>query len=195
MRKWYLTYTLSGSFLLFSLLYFLINGFNQETNQVLIRLSARTSFIVFCIAFSASIVYKISKNKYSKFTISNRKYLGVTFAMIHLFHFGLITIKDVFFEPVFITRGLKSLLPGIITYLFIALMLLTSFSIFSKKITPKQWSIIHTIGGYLILFIFTISYSSRVQSGKLFYFPLFIIAISVWFLRLFNKLKYGTRNT
>ncbi|AOW19475.1 ferric reductase-like transmembrane domain-containing protein [Urechidicola croceus] len=189
MKNWNLVFTLFGGFVLFSLLYFLINGFNQETNDVLIRTSARTSFIVFCTAFSVSVLYKLKKTNFTRSLLANRKYLGISFALIHIYHLLLILIKDIFFDPVFQLRTTKSLIPGIIAYAFVAILLLTSFNVFSKKISKKLWMGTHTIGSYFILIIFTIAYSKRILNNELFFIPLLIIAISVWLLR-FIKIFY-----
>lgn len=108
-----------------------------------------------------------------------------------LFHLGLLGLKGIFFEPPFEKSSLVSIAGGIVTYFFIGIMLLTSFHFFSARISAKLWSRIHTVGGYTILFIFTLAYIKHsVQS--FFFIPLLMMAVGVWAFRFMNMKRHAS---
>jgi DMSO/TMAO reductase YedYZ heme-binding membrane subunit len=84
--------------------------------------------------------------------LKNRKQVGVTFAGIHTVHMTLIfyraqQVPDFEFS-------LASNLSGMVTYVVIYLMLITSFSGPAKAIGPKAWRILHKTGLFLITAVF-----------------------------------------
>lgn len=183
MNKWAITIAVFGGFVVFSMIFFAINGFNQISLQTEISLSARFSFLLFVTSFSAYPLYKISGKSTTNWLLKNRKYFGVAFGAIHFYHLGLLIVKNRVFEPVFSQVNTISLIVGIITYTFVGLMVLTSFPIISKNLSEKEWPKLHTIGGYVILTVFTIFYL-RATLKDMNYLPLLIIALSLWILRL-----------
>ena len=186
MKNWSLTIVVFGSYIVFSMMYFAIFGFSLETLQLQIQFSARTSFWIFAISFSAYPLFKIWEKNTTKWLANNRKYIGVSFATIHFYHLSLIIVKNNVYEPVFSQMNLTSLLAGIIAYIFIGLMLITSFPVISEHLNEKNWPRLHTVGGYIILTVFTIFYFNRTIQ-EMIYLPLLIIALIVWILRLIFK--------
>lgn len=186
MKNWAITIVFFGIFVFFSMIYFAVNGFDMETLQTQIQVSARASFVLFIITFSSYPIFKISERNITKWFMFNRKYFGVTFALIHFYHLGLLVIKNNIFEPVFSQINLSFLISGIITYMFIAFMLLTSLPKVSDNLSEKQWPRLHIIGGYIILTVFTVLYVRLALADKI-YLPFVIMALFVWFLRLIFK--------
>ncbi len=190
MNKWNLVYIITVSFVLFVIIFIGINGFNLESLQELLKFSARFSFLIFCITFSASSLILFYENGITKWMLTNRRYLGISFAVIHFLHLMLLVTKNHFFEPPFIESSLISLVGGIITYSFIGLMLITSFPYFSKRMTTKNWNYLHQIGGYAILTTFTVAYL-RYTFENPFFSILLLIAVIVWTLRI---IKWERKN-
>lgn len=87
------------------------------------------------------------------------------------------------FHPVFEVAATSSLIGGGLAYVFVVLMLLTSFDAFSRFLSSRQWTLLHTIGGYWIWFIFIKSYYKRVTT-ELEYLPLLLLLTVVLVLRL-----------
>ncbi len=189
--KWNLVYIISLSFLLFVAVFIGINDFNLRSLQKLLKLSARVSFLIFTLTFSASSLILFYKNRITKWILANRKYLGISFAVIHFFHLLLLITKNYFFESAFVESSLISLIGGTITYSFIGLMLLTSFPYFSKRMKTKNWNFLHQTGGYAILITFTLAYLRYTIENP--YFSVFLfIAMIVWTLRILKwKRKSG----
>lgn len=178
---------------LFSILLFLsifhLKGFNEESNRIVIRLTARISGILFCLAFGASAFHSWSKNSFSWWIFMNRKFWGISFAIMHLVHLAFLVLLQQYFHPVFEQAATTSLLSGGLAYLFLVLMLLTSFPSFAKKISKQNWKILHSYGGYWIWLIFIISYLKRVIHGSNEYIPLVLLLALILLLRICKLLK------
>lgn len=170
------------SLVCFSLLFF-IGGFDENTTRQAIRMSARIAVVLFSLAFGAYAFHRVMKNSFSFWLLMNRKYIGVSFAILHLVHLGFLLILQQYFHPIFNTAKTISLLGGGLAYAFVVLMLLTSFEFFSKYLTRKQWKILHTAGGYWIWFIFIRSYVKRAFT-EYEYIPLAVLLVAVVVLRL-----------
>lgn len=178
---------------LFSIVLFLSifysKGFNEESNRIAIRLTARMSGISFCLAFGASAIHAWFKNSFSWWIFMNRKFWGISFAILHLVHLGFLVLLQQYFHPVFERAATTSLMAGGLVYLFLVLMLLTSFPFFAKKITSKSWKVLHTSGSYWIWLIFMISYVKRVIGGSNEYIPLILLFAILLFLRIWKLWK------
>jgi len=174
--------TLFSIVLFFGIFY--LKGFDEESNRLVIRLTARMSGILFCFAFGASAFHAWIKNSFSWWFFMNRKFWGISFALMHLVHLGFLVLLHQYFHPLFEKAAITSLIPGGLAYLFLTLMLLTSFPFFAKKITSKHWKILHTAGGYWIWLVFIISYATRVIDGYKEYIPLVLLFAITILLRI-----------
>src|SRR5688500_4145822 len=67
-----------------------IAGTGEEGVRMAIRASARTSVVLFGLAFVASSLYRLAPSAFSRWLIANRRYLGVSFAVSHAIHLAAI---------------------------------------------------------------------------------------------------------
>jgi len=181
---WQLVQLIMGASLLIYIIIFFKSGFYEESTRQAIRLSARISVLLFCIAFGASAFHQWAKNSFSWWVFMNRKFFGISFAFNHLIHLAFLFMLQKEYHPVFDLADKFSLFAGGMAYLFIILMLLTSFSFFEKMISRKNWKRLHTLGGYWIWTVFMSSYSKRVLNEEWFYVPIVILLITVLIMRL-----------
>ncbi len=65
--------------------------FEVEGVRMVIRFTARTSLLLFCLAFSAAALVRLWPNAWTHWQRRNRRYLGVTFAASHAIHAVAIT--------------------------------------------------------------------------------------------------------
>lgn len=172
--------------LLYAAFFFFI-GFNEDGTRAAIAWSAKISFTLFCLAFAASAAHLRIRNSLSFWWLMNRKYLGISFAINHLIHLGFLVLLQQVFHPVFDLADNTSLLAGGLAYLFVVLMLLTSFEAFSKQLSQKNWKRLHTVGSYWIWIIFMSTYFKRVQNIGVQYLPFVLVLILVLLLRIFKK--------
>src|SRR5471030_2688549 len=60
--------------------------FEVDGVRMVIRFTARTSLLLFCLAFSAAALARLWPNGWTRWQRRNRRYLGVTFAASHGIH-------------------------------------------------------------------------------------------------------------
>ena len=167
--------------------FFVLGGFTEESTRLAIAWSAKISFTLFCMAFAASAIHKRMKNSFSFWWLMNRKYFGISFALNHLIHLSFLVLLQQVFHPVFTSADTTSLMAGGMAYVFVVLMLFTSFETFSKYLSRKNWKLLHTIGGYWIWVIFMSTYVKRVESIGVEFLPFVLVLLIVLALRIFKK--------
>lgn len=175
---------LLGAFVLFTG-FILIYGFNEEGWRLCIRWSVRISVTCFILAFMARGLHSWLKNSFSFWILMNRRHLGITFAIMHLFHLFSLAILQWAFHPVFTLAKKTSLIAGGLAYAFIVLMLLTSFQSISKYLTKMQWRLLHTMGGYWIWMIFFNSYFRGVLRKEYWDLVFLTLLVAVLGFRIF----------
>ena len=160
----------------------------KETVSVLIRSSAKFSFILFMSAFTASSLHHYVKSRFTKWLLVNRRYIGVSFAISHYIHLFMLILMTIHINfNVFEDRGLFRTAVGATAYAFITLMTLTSFDKTRDLFGSSNWKRIHTIGGYLLWVIFAKSYVLEMTNPLRIAFA--SIAVLVFLLRISIILK------
>lgn len=167
---------------------FALNGFNEESVRQCIRLSAKVSVVLFSMAFSASAVQRLWPGVLTFWWRMNRRYFGISFAFLHLLHLAFLVLLQQFFHPVFTLAKTSSLVAGGGAYLFVLLMLLTSFERFAHYFSKKQWKLLHTVGGWWIWAVFASSYFKR-GMAEAEYMPWALLVAAVGILRVVGLMK------
>lgn len=171
---------------------FFLNNHDEESWLKITKYTARVSGILFAIAFSASSLQYYIKGIFGFWISSNRKYFGISFAIIHLIH--LACIGALFYQyPPEDTIDLVSILGGGIAYLFTLIMLISSFDLIKNRMNFYLWKKLHTTGGYWIWGIFMISYLQRVDND-LSYAPFVGLFAMILLLRI-TKLFLQRQNS
>lgn len=158
-------------------------GFTVEAMQSAIRFTARTSFFLFALAFSASALFRLWPGAWSRWQRQNRRHLGVSFAASHLLHAlalaGFATIDPRLFHA---TNGIGMYVAGGLAYVFIILMTATSFDATAKLIGPRAWRLLHLAGSYYIAFSFLTAFGKRIVIDPLYAVPVAVL-IGIFVLR------------
>jgi len=158
--------------------------FEVEGIRVVIRFTARTSLILFCLAFGAAALARLWPNAWTRWQRRNRRYLGVAFAASHGLHaIAIVTFADL--DPVGFAAAtnIASYIFGGIGYAFIVAMTATSFDCMVTAIGPRAWRILNLTGGYYLLLQFSVSFGKRVPDMPL--YALFLIPLlAVFALRM-----------
>lgn len=168
-----------------------VNGANLG-----IRITARTSAILFLLAFTASSLYQLWPNNTTKWIRRNRRYLGVGFAGSHFVHAAFIVTTIVLNQQRFETRVVDPTPHGVfvldfIAYGFIIAMTITSFDRISKRMQYSTWRNLHLTGSYVIWFTFFIAYWRRGVTYTEFYGPFLMIVLAALIIRFIAKAKRG----
>jgi methionine sulfoxide reductase heme-binding subunit len=161
-----------------------IRDFDVNGVRMVVRFTARTSLLFFCLAFSAAALAQLRPNAWTRWQRRNRRYLGVTFAASHALH-AIAIIAFATMDPAGFaaTTNLASYVFGGIGYAIIAAMTVTSFDRTAAAIGPRAWRILHLTGGYYLLLQFTVSFGKRIPEMPL--YGLFLVPLlAVFALRM-----------
>jgi DMSO/TMAO reductase YedYZ heme-binding membrane subunit len=150
--------------------------FEVDGVHMVIRFTARTSLLFFCLAFAAAALARLWPNGWTWWLRRNRRYLGVTFAASHGLHAIAIGCFAVMDPPAYAAAtSAASYIFGGLGYAFISAMAATSFDRTARAIGPRAWRTLHLIGGYYLLFQFTVSFGKRTPDMPL--YALFLIPL------------------
>ena len=161
-----------------------VRGFEVEGVRMVIRFTARSSLLFFCLAFSAAALARLWPNAWTRWQRRNRRYLGVTFAASHGLHAlaiaGFATMDPLGYAA---ATSAASYIFGGIGYAFIIAMTATSFNRTAQALGPRAWRTLHLTGGYYLLFQFMVSFGKRIPDMPL--YALFLIPlVAVFVLRM-----------
>jgi len=157
-----------------------IRQFEVDGVRMVIRFTARTSLLFFCLAFSGAALARLWPNAWTRWQRRNRSYLGVTFAASHAIHAVAIACFAVMDPPGYAAAtSIASYVFGGIGYAFIIAMTVTSFDRTAAAIGARAWRMLHLSGGYYLLFQFMVSFGKRIPDMPL--YALFLIPLLVVF--------------
>lgn len=170
----------NSAIIIFSLfiLILIFHGINKPSMRIAIRLTARTSCILFLLAFSASSLRRLKSNKLTQWLLRNRRYLGLSMAVSHGFH-AIAIIGAVMLSTGEISTDNHG---GNLGYFFIIAMTITSFSYPASFLGDRGWKILHTVGMYYLWLAFIVTFSEKLSESMVIYLPfvsLLTIAIAL----------------
>jgi DMSO/TMAO reductase YedYZ heme-binding membrane subunit len=169
--------------------------FEVEGVRMVVRFTARTSLLLFCLAFSAAALARLWPNAWTRWQRRNRRYLGVTFAASHGLHAIAIACFAAMDPAGFMAAtSAASYIFGGIGYAFLIAMTATSFDRTAEAIGARAWRALHLSGGYYLWFQFMVSFGKRVPGMPL--YALFLIPLlAVMALRLIAMASARTPQT
>jgi DMSO/TMAO reductase YedYZ heme-binding membrane subunit len=169
--------------------------FEVDGIRMVIRFTARSSLVLFCLAFGAAALERLWPNAWTQWLRRNRRALGVSFAASHGLHaaaiIGFAAMDQAGFAA---ATSLASYVFGGLGYAFIITMTATSFDRTALAIGPRAWRILHLSGGYYLWFQFMVSFGKRIPDMPL--YALFLIPLLVVLaLRLIAMVPARTART
>jgi methionine sulfoxide reductase heme-binding subunit len=191
--RWRLFAVLTLTLIALSVWIAAMRHFEVEGVRMVIRFTARTSLVLFCMAFGAGALARLWPNAWTGWQRRNRRYLGVTFAASHGIHAVAIACFGVMAPPLFMeATNAASYIFGGIGYAFIIAITATSFDRTAAAIGPRGWRILHLAGGYYLWFQFMVSFGKRIPAMPL--YVLFLIPLlAVMALRLIAMMSARSR--
>jgi methionine sulfoxide reductase heme-binding subunit len=167
--------------------------FELDGVRMVIRFTARTSLLLFALAFSAAALARLWPSPWTRWQRRNRRYLGVSFAASHAIH-AMAIIRFAAMAPAdyMAATSAATYLFGGIGYGFIIAMTATSFDRTAAAIGPRAWRVLHLCGGYYLWFQFMVSFGKRIPAMPL--YALFLIPLlAVMALRLIAMMSASSR--
>ncbi len=167
----------------------LVSASGSDGIRMAIRLTARTSLALFCLAFSASALFRACPNPWTRWQLRNRRQFGLGFAASHGLH-GFAIIGLAVSDPTLFAQlsDTGMLISGGSAYLVIAAMAATSFDRTAALIGPVAWRRLHLFGAYYIWVSFMVAFGKR-AALDIAYWPF----IAVLLAALAARLVYGRR--
>ena len=151
----------------------------------MIRATARTSLVLFALAFSAAAMAElVASTTATRWQRRNRRYLGVSFAVSHFIHLAALialarTDQELFWT---LTNPANIVLAGT-AYLFIAAMTATSFDRTAAWLGARKWRLLHLVGGWYIWISFAVAIGKRLPQGPI-YWAMMALVLAVGIVRL-----------
>lgn len=181
---WRLLAVLTLSLMALSLWIASMRQFEVEGVRMVIRFTARSSLLLFCLAFSAAALARLWPSAGTRWLRRNRRYLGLSFAASHAIHAVAIVVFANMDTIGFVeATSAASYIFGGIGYAFILALSATSFDRAAALIGPRAWRALHLAGGYYLWFQFMVSFGKRVPAMPL-YAAFLIPLLAVMALRL-----------
>ena len=149
-------------------------GSGEEGIRVLVRSSARSSVLLFSLAFTASSARVLWQNGVTKWLLANRRYLGLSYAASHAIHLLALIALYPASDDFRTSLNAVTLVGGGIAYAFTAAMAATSNDASVAALGRRRWTLLHTVGGWFIWFVFAQSYLPRA-----FLYPAYLPAAGV----------------
>jgi len=158
--------------------------FEVEGVRMVIRFTARSSLLLFCLAFSAGALARLWPNAWTRWQRRNRRYLGLSFAASHAIH-AVAIIAFAKMDPAGFAEATSaaSYIFGGIGYAVIIAMSASSFDRTAALLGPQAWRVLHLTGGYYLWFQFMVSFGKRVPAMPL-YAAFLLPLLAVLALRL-----------
>ncbi|MEP1469385.1 MAG: hypothetical protein ABJK25_00275 [Halieaceae bacterium] len=130
-----------------------------ESSRAYLRLSGRVGMGLFFVSFGASALHHLFNTGWSNYLVKNRRYYGISTAIVLWSHFLVILSLSVTASEWFRDSAPWFILyPGAGVFLVVGLMALTSNNFAVKKMGAQRWRTLHLVGGYAALSAFAYEY-------------------------------------
>ena len=181
MQGWPLLGTLTAGLVLMALAVLAL-GSDAEGLRMLIRVTARSSSVLFLLAFTASAAVRRWPSSATRWQLANRRQIGLGFAVSHTIHAaaiaGFATVDPLGFHAATSTGNVVS---GGLAYVFIVLMAATSFDGAVRWLGPKRWKLLHLTGLYFLWISFVITFGKRIPMSAGYVVPVLVLFVALAF--------------
>ena len=162
---WRLLAVLTLSLIALSMWIASMRQFEVEGVRMVIRFTARSSLLLFCLAFGAASLARLWPTAWTRWQRRNRRYLGLSFAGSHAIH-AVAIVVFANMDPAGFTEATSpaSYIFGGIGYVVIIAMSATSFDRAAALLGPRAWRTLHLVGGYYLWFQFMVAFGKRVPA-------------------------------
>jgi methionine sulfoxide reductase heme-binding subunit len=155
-----------------------------QSLQYAIRATARTSFLLFLVVFSAASLVKLLPSAPARALVRERRYIGLSFAASQFLHaVALIIYVRTAPEAFWTGRTPATNIPGSIGYLMILLLTVTSFAMPARLVGPENWKRLHRVGVWILAVIFAGSFLTRAHQHAAYLVP-GLVMVAAMLLRM-----------
>jgi DMSO/TMAO reductase YedYZ heme-binding membrane subunit len=180
LEGWRLTAVSAALIALAALTLVLADAGSEAGLRAAIRLTARTSFVLFVLAFVASSAAQLLPSVFTRWQLRNRRYLGLGFAASHGWH-GLAILAFAQLHPQSFAEHTRttSIAGGLVAYAFIAAMAAASCERSAAWLGPRAWKLLHVVGGLVIWVAFFKATFVRTAGASAYWLPVAILVAAM----------------
>lgn len=161
----------------------------EQSWRAAVRLTARSSALLFLLAFGAAAATVLWPGKFTQWARRNRRYLGISLAASHTIHaFTFISLAGVNTRLGNEVLSAKMLVLGAIGYFFIYALAATSSDRAQALLGMRWWRRLHLVGTHWIWLQFLISFHKHAADHPEDWIGVFLV-LSVMALRIAARLK------
>ena len=174
--------------LLASGVFLFIAGSSDDNIRFLLRTTAQLSLLVLVIIMIARPLWQLSKGAFTKKLMAIRPIIGIILAGTFTSHLALLFYRSNKIDDFQLTVSDNIL--GVLTFVTVYAMLITTFSGPRRAIGPKLWKSLHKFGIYFILsgFMLTLLPSSIDKLSEM-NWGIFSIFATLFLLRIAAFIK------
>lgn len=160
----------------------------EQGLQSVVRLTARTSLLLFLLVFCSSALWARWPGAFTRWLRQQRRYVALGFAGSHLVHAGLFTWLASL-GPLQAAEVWQSgmILVGGSSYTVLLLLVLTSNNAAQRWLGVLRWQRLHRIGVYWLWAQFLLSMAKRVPVDALLYGAWVALLLAALVLRLWPQ--------
>jgi DMSO/TMAO reductase YedYZ heme-binding membrane subunit len=136
-----------------------------------IRWTARTSLVFFTLAYVARPLVALRPSPAAKWLLAERKWLGLSFAMSHAWHFAGIAWLASPDVGAFIRAQKPTTAVAAAVFVLLAAMAVTSFESVKRAMPKKLWKRLHWTGMQLAWVAFATTYAGAIGAHPLYVLP------------------------
>lgn len=140
------------------LLTLLVWGLNEDAVHAVIRYTARSSLLLFGLAFVASSLRQLWPTPATRWLLVNRRYFGVSFAVSHAMHMTAIIVLARISTAYRGDVDMITLVFGGFGFVVAGLLAATSSNRAVAALGGRRWRVLHKFGVYYLFFIFFVTY-------------------------------------
>jgi methionine sulfoxide reductase heme-binding subunit len=155
-------------------------GPGPDAAHAVVRWTARTSFVLFSLAYVARPALELWPSPVTKAIMARRKWIGLGFAASHLMHLlGIVAIA--WPDPAAFVRSQDpTILVAVATFVAVFAMAITSIDAVRRRMSRRAWTGLHKTGIHLAWVPFATTYIFATMVSPGYVVPaVIVIAIAV----------------
>jgi DMSO/TMAO reductase YedYZ heme-binding membrane subunit len=150
-------------------------GFNAAGAHAVVRWTARTSLVLFTLAYVARPLTQLRPSRTVRDILAYRKWIGLGFATSHGFHLiGIIAVM--WPDPgTFIRSQNPTIVIAIATFILLGAMAITSNEKIRKSMSPVTWKRLHRTGMHFAWVAFAGTYVGVISVSPIYAIPAVVL--------------------
>jgi DMSO/TMAO reductase YedYZ heme-binding membrane subunit len=140
-------------------------GFTLAGTGAVIRWTARTSLVLFAIAYIARPATQLWPSPLTKGLLARRTWIGLGYALSHLFHLaGIVAVARADWDAFVAGMNVATYVGGV-GFVVLAAMAFTSARAIERRMPKRAWTALHRTGMHLFWLIFVATYAGRIGAA------------------------------